>query len=88
MTNQYRLLQSTRTPLLKKGLMAIMAVALLAVSVVSNAQTTTASIRGKVQDENGAIVSGASVVVDRGCPVRAVTGGRRRRRRVVARACR
>jgi hypothetical protein len=39
-------------------------VALLAVSVVSNAQTTTASIRGKIQDENGATVSGASVVVE------------------------
>jgi hypothetical protein len=64
MTNEYRLLQSTRTLLLKKGLLAIMAVALLAVSVVSNAQTTTASIRGKIQDENGATVSGASVVVE------------------------
>ncbi|MDH5323732.1 MAG: carboxypeptidase-like regulatory domain-containing protein, partial [Gammaproteobacteria bacterium] len=64
MTNQYRLLQSTRIPLLKKGLMAVMAVALLAVSVVSNAQTTTSSIRGKVQDETGAAVSGATVVVE------------------------
>lgn len=44
--------------------MTIVAMALLAVSVVSNAQTTTASIRGKVQDENGASVSGASVVVE------------------------
>jgi len=40
-----------------------MAVALFAVPVVSNAQDTTSSIRGKVYDSSGATVAGASILV-------------------------
>ena len=43
--------------------MAIMAAMLLAVPVAGNAQETTSSIRGKVNDESGNAVSGAAVVV-------------------------
>ena len=43
--------------------MAFTAVMLLAVPVAGNAQETTSSIRGKVNDETGASISGAAVVV-------------------------
>jgi len=64
MTKKSRLLQSTRLPLLQKSLATLLSVLLLTASVVANAQTTTSSIRGKVQDESGAAVSGATVVVE------------------------
>ncbi len=63
MNNMYRLLQSSRINFLQRAFLAAMAMALFAVPVVSNAQETTASIRGKVYDSSGATVTAASVVV-------------------------
>ena len=43
---------------------AFAAVVLLAAPVASNAQDTTSSIRGKILDSSGSVVSGATVVVE------------------------
>ncbi len=63
MKNNFRLLRSTHTNLLHRGLMAVMAVALLAVSVVSNAQETTTVVRGSVTTPSGGPAVGESVTV-------------------------
>jgi outer membrane receptor for ferrienterochelin and colicin len=63
MKNKYRRLHSSTFRLLQGGLALSLAVLLVALPVVSNAQETTSSIRGKVLDSSGATVSGANVVV-------------------------
>ncbi len=64
MKNDYRSLQSSRIRLLQRGFLAAMALALFAVPVVSNAQETTSSIRGKILDPSGNPISAASIVVE------------------------
>ena len=56
--------RSTLTTLQQSAVAVFAAIMLLAVPVAGNAQQTTASIRGKVVDTAGSVVSGASVVVE------------------------
>ena len=56
--------RSTFTTLQQGAVAVFAAIMLLAVPVAGNAQQTTASIRGKVVDTSGSVVSGASVVVE------------------------
>ena len=63
MKNNFRLQQSTRIHFLQRGLMAIMAVALLAVSVVSNAQEISTTVRGSLTAPDGSPAVGASVTI-------------------------
>ena len=63
MNSKYRLFRSTRTNYLSRGLTAVMAVALLAVSVVSNAQEITTAVRGTVYTPDGAPAAGENIIV-------------------------
>lgn len=63
MTSKYRLLRSAQTHFLSTGLTAIMAVALLAVSVVSNAQEITTAVRGTVLTPDGTPAAGETITV-------------------------
>ena len=56
--------RSTLTTLQQSAVAVFAAIMLLAVPVAGNAQQTTASIRGKVVDTSGSVVSGAMVVVE------------------------
>ncbi len=56
--------RSTLTTLQQGAVAVFAAIMLLAVPVAGNAQQTTASIRGKVVDPSGMVVSGAAVVVE------------------------
>ena len=64
MNYKSRLVGSTFSTLRQATIAALTAVLLLAVPVAGNAQQTTSSIRGKVIDNTGSVVSGASVVVE------------------------
>ena len=64
MKKKVRLTRSTFTTLQQAAVAVFAAAMLLAVPVAGNAQQTTSSIRGKVVDESGSAVSGASVVVE------------------------
>lgn len=63
MKSKNRLLRSTGTHFLSRGLTAIMAVALLAVSVVSNAQEITTVVRGTVSAPDGTPAAGETITV-------------------------
>ena len=63
MNNKNRLHRAARTHFLQKGFMAFMAVALLAVSVVSNAQEITTTVRGTVTVPGGGVAVGESVSI-------------------------
>ena len=63
MNKNYRASRSSLATVFQAGLMVFTAAMLLAVPVAGNAQDTTSAIRGKVNDESGNAVSGASVIV-------------------------
>ena len=64
MNNKSRFSGSTLATLRQVTLAVFAAVMMLAVPVAGNAQETTATIRGKILDTSGSIVSGASIVVE------------------------
>lgn len=49
---------------MQAGLSAVLAAMLLAVPVAGNAQETASSIRGRIVDMNGAVISGAAITVE------------------------
>jgi hypothetical protein len=63
MNNKHRLLQSTLIRALQRGVMAGMAVMLLAVPVASNAQEITTVVRGSVTTPDGAPAAGESITI-------------------------
>ena len=63
MNNKYRRLRSSILKLLQGGLAVTLAVLLLAVPVVSNAQVTTTTIRGAVTTPDGGPAAGAAVTI-------------------------
>ncbi len=63
MKSTHRLHRATRTQFLQKGLMAILAVGLLAVSVVTNAQEITTVVRGTVHTPDGQPAAGELITV-------------------------
>lgn len=63
MKNQHRLSRLSRTHFLQKGLMAVLALGLLAVSVVSNAQEITTVVRGTVHTPDGLPSAGELITV-------------------------
>jgi hypothetical protein len=64
MNKQHRISRSSLASVFQAGLMALSVAMLLIVPVAGNAQDTTSSIRGKVNDESGNAISGASVIVE------------------------
>ena len=63
MKNKYRVLRLTRNDLLRPGLLAAMAVLLIALPVASNAQEITGTIRGTVTTSDGLPAAGATVTI-------------------------
>ena len=63
MNNKYRRLRPSILKLLQGGLTATLAILLLALPVVSNAQVTTTTIRGAVTTPDGGPAAGAAVTI-------------------------